>query len=577
MPLRTGFGLGSCVGLGAACSLLAGCQDVIDLDPVDERAPIEARVRPGPITGGTLVVTSDGLAVAADPDRDLVHVVEVEGRSLRHTIALEPGDAPGRVVQGSGSLAHVVLRGVGGLATVDLEAGAVIARRSVCPDPRGLAFEAEASVLHVACADGTLVTLDEASGEPLERRFLAPDLRDVVIFGGAVYASQFRTADVLGVAGEQLYIDDEPSFASNVAWRTWVDDDGRLQVLHQISSKEPVPIDPKPESTQLPYGGGESCSTGITSAAITTFLDHDEPMTFPLRGASLTVDAAASADDEWFALAMPGAEEGKPTAAVLNLIDNFCVIELPLDGGEQVTSVAFAAGDVLVMQSREPARLLFQYDLPNGEIFAVDLEGEPRYDTGHEIFHRKTESGLSCASCHPEGTDDGHVWLFEGLGPRRTQPLDVGLEGTAPFHWDGDMGDLDILMEEVLAHRMGGKRQTSARGQSFARWMFAQQLPPADAGRDDPALVQQGEALFGTLDCGRCHGGPVLGGTMTTPIRGVELQVPSLRRVSLHPPYMHDGRAATLEDAVVDMIESTTSAQLGPQDVEALTAYMRTL
>jgi hypothetical protein len=109
MPLRLGFGLGfgfgSRVGLVAACSLLASCQDVIDLDPVDERAPREARVRPGPITGGTLLVTSEGVAVAADPDRDLVHVVEVEGRKLRHTVVLEPGDQPGRVVQGTGSLA----------------------------------------------------------------------------------------------------------------------------------------------------------------------------------------------------------------------------------------------------------------------------------------------------------------------------------------------------------------------------------------------------------------------------------------------------------------------------------------
>jgi mono/diheme cytochrome c family protein len=224
-----------------------------------------------------------------------------------------------------------------------------------------------------------------------------------------------------------------------------------------------------------------------------------------------------------------------------------------------------------------PACLLFQYDMLNGRIFEVELEGETRYDTGHEIFHRKTESGLSCASCHPEGTDDGHVWLFEGLGLRRTQPLDVGLEGTAPFHWDGDMGDLDILMEEVLAHRMGGKRQTSARGESFTRWLFAQERPPADAGRDDPTLVAEGEALFEALDCSRCHTGTALGGTMTTPIRGAELQVPSLRRVSLHPPFMHDGRAATLEDAVRDMIEATLSTEPTPQDVEALTAYMRTL
>src|SRR5687768_5371914 len=101
------------------------------------------------------------------------------------------------------------------------------------------------------------------------------------------------------------------------------------------------------------------------------------------------------------------------------------------------------------------------------------------FDTGHEIFHRVTESNLSCVSCHPDGTDDGHVWQFVGLGPRRTQSLDIGIEGTAPFHWDGDMDDLDVLMTEVLAHRMGGLRQSEARADSFTRWLFEQERPVA--------------------------------------------------------------------------------------------------
>lgn len=575
---------------------LAGCQDVIDLDPIDRRAPVEAAVRPRPISGGTLLITADGTtAVAADPDRDLVHVVSLDSSRVRHTIALEPGDEPGRVVQGPGSRVHVVLRGSGGLATVDAEEGSVLSRRELCPDPRGLAFDPELAALHVACADGTLVSLDEASGAELERRQLSPDLRDVVMSNGELYVSQLRSASILDADGTRLTA---PNVGSDslptVAWRTWAGDDGRLWMLHQLSSTQPVPTEPPPpeggdrgdggEGGDLPYGGGGGCQMGIAGAALTSFTDG-LPQTIPLPGAALSVDAAVSPDGRFVALAMPGAEEGKKSFGVM-VADDFCAFSDFFFGepddeddpvrDEQVTAVAFTPSGTLVMQSREPARILVQYELPFGDLVTIDLEGEPRYDTGHEIFHRRTDSGLSCATCHPEGTDDGHVWVFEGLGKRRTQPLDVGLEGTAPFHWDGDMGDLDILMEEVLAHRMGGKRQSSARGQSFTRWLFAQQRPPAKTG-GDAVLVARGEELFGTYACGHCHSGSVLGGTMTTPIRDKELQVPSLRRVSLHPPFMHDGRSRTIEDAVRDMIETTTSTNASPEDVEALSAYMRTL
>ena len=82
--------------LAATALLATGCQDTIDLDPLDDSPVVESRVRPAPIIGGTLVVTSDGLAVAADPDRDLLHIVDIDARDELHAVALEPGDQPGR-------------------------------------------------------------------------------------------------------------------------------------------------------------------------------------------------------------------------------------------------------------------------------------------------------------------------------------------------------------------------------------------------------------------------------------------------------------------------------------------------
>lgn len=571
------------MALGTGLMALAGCEEVIDLDPIDSRAAVEADVRPRPISGGTLVVASDGTAVAADPDRDVVYLVDVADRRLRHTVALQPGDEPGRVVEGTERRVHVVLRGFGGMATVDRAQGTVLARRWLCPDPRGMAHDSSVGELVVACADGTLLRLDEATGAERSRTMLEPDLRDVVVVDGSAIVSRFRSAELLGEDGGRLKVlaDD---FESHVAWRTITPGDtGRIAMLHQLASVRSVPIGPDPDdlsrNEDLPYGGGGGfCEPGIVTTALTIVEPTGTVGTTLIPDARLAVDFAMAPGTDWVALAMPGSKESGTSVGLMFHPSEGCFLGQDINTGTaQVTAVAFASADTLVMQSREPARLLVHSGLPQGDTDTIPLSGDSRFDTGHEIFHRTTDSGLSCATCHPEGGDDGHVWSFVGLGDRRTQPLDIGIGDTAPFHWDGDMGDLDVLMGEVLAHRMGGSRQSEERSESFARWVFAQRRPPADAGLDEPALVRAGQELFASLDCVRCHTGPDLGGTMTTPIRGKELQVPSLRRVSLRPPFMHDGRSATIEAAVRDMIVSTTSSDLDEDDVAALSAYMRTL
>jgi mono/diheme cytochrome c family protein len=568
--------------------LLAGCQDTIDLDPLDDSPVREAEVRPKPISGGTLAIIGN-FAVASDPDRDLVHIVDLSTDAVRHTVALAPGEEPGRVVAGTDGLAHVVLRGFGGVATLDLASGAVQARRWLCPDPRGLAYDPADATLHVACADGALVQLDEATGDELARQQLAPDLRDVVVIDGSVHVSRFRDAAIVRADGAPVEMGGVGGRQRHVAWKTFVDpQSGGIAMLHQLADTSDIPIDLQPDEvvdeSSVPYGGGggDFCGPTLSGPAI-TILTPDSVNTFPLGNSRLTVDAAISPTTGVIALAMPGIEEGRST---IQFADFTCFDEdddeqptPAIDTGVQITAVAFTPGGRLVMQSREPAKLLIQDEPgPFSPVQVVALEGESRFDTGHEIFHRATESGLSCASCHPEGTDDGHVWSFEGLGLRRTQALDIGLAHTAPFHWDGEMEDLDMLMSEVLAHRMGGKRQSPARAESFARWLFAQERHPADTGREDPEAVASGAALFGSYGCGTCHGGADLGGPNTESIRGHMLQVPSLRRISLRPPFMHDGRSATLDHAVRDMVRNTTGVTEPPADhVAALVAYLNTL
>ncbi|HEY8925132.1 MAG TPA: hypothetical protein VIU64_12180, partial [Polyangia bacterium] len=121
--------------------------------PLQLGATVTPADPPPVVSGGTLRVLHDGhTAVAADPDRDQISVVDLTAGKVSATIALMKGDEPGRVVEDGAGRVHVSLRGAGAILTLDPGAGTVLGRRSVCSAPRGLAYDAKSDQLHVACS-----------------------------------------------------------------------------------------------------------------------------------------------------------------------------------------------------------------------------------------------------------------------------------------------------------------------------------------------------------------------------------------------------------------------------------------
>jgi len=263
-----------------------------------------------------------------------------------------------------------------------------------------------------------------------------------------------------------------------------------------------------------------------------------------------------------------------------------CFFGEPLPVSEQATAVAFAPTGTLVVQTREPARLLLFSNprLSSGKV-AIDLGGESIADTGHDLFHRDAGAGIACASCHAEGGEDGHVWRFSGIGARRTQAVHVGLEGTQPFHWNGDMHDLTELMGEVFVTRMGGVHESAERQNALEGWLFALRPPPAMRDLSEPS-AERGQKLFesGEVGCTACHSGEALTNNESFDVGtadGRRLQVPSLRGVAYRAPFIHDGCAATLRqrfDASCgggDLHGKTS--QLSSEEIDDLVAYLQTL
>lgn len=582
--------------------------------PVDERAATSAPVTPPAISGGTLTVLADSsLAVVADPERDRVSIVNLSSLSLTQTIDLQSGDEPGRSVEDAQKHIHVALRGGGGVVTIDPVSGSVLDRRSVCKSPRGIAFESSTGLLHVACSEGKLVSLPAAGGAAVRTLTLEADLRDVLVRGNELWVTRFKSAEVLrinsvgsldkrmripqgqGVLTQPAKPDESNGFVSNsqkpvtlepgTAWRAVSNTAGGAVIVHQDAVADEIEVT-APSASGSAYGGGSDgtgCG-GIVKNVVTTVAPDGSSVSTKFNGAPLPVDVAVSADQQWVAVAHAGVQDfaaprpslvfpdsggfssggvagpaafgGGSSISIMSAanmnVGNDCMFS---EGGfvqEPVTAVAFTPNGMLLAQTREPAQLVVIKQLPFGESTVIALPGESRVDTGHDLFHRDAGGGIACASCHPEGGEDGRTWKFAGTGDRRTQPLHVGLRDTAPFHWNGDLPNVGSLMNEVFVGRMGGVRESAPRVSALSEWLFSLKAPGSIRDSSDESALR-GQALFRSAEvgCATCHAGDKLTNNTTVAIdtaAAKKLQVPSLVAVGYRAPFMHDGCAATLAD-----------------------------
>ena len=402
---------------------------------------------------------------------------------------------------------------------------------------------------------------------------LAPDLRDVLVVGDELRVTRFRSAEILAVdAGGAMMARAVPplfrsvavrggqAFSAAVAWRALALPDGRVAVVHQRGCDEVV----QHGGGRGGYGSSASSCDAIVHSAISV-MDADGTVRGgpALGGLPLPVDMAVSPDGRELAVvsAANAYDPGLPSIAVLSLADTTdgpgtseschvagrrdcpgCRTAVPVVTGEAI-AVAFTPDGGLVVQTREPAALTL-----SGGPSPIVLSTDSRADTGHQVFHANAGAGVACASCHAEGLDDGRAWNFACIGARRTQSLQTGLRGTEPFHWNGDEKNFAALAHDVFTMRMSGPELTDGQLGATLSWIDGQPRM-ARASAADSAAAARGEAAFAKAGCAACHAGARFTNGETVDVgTGGAFQVPSLVGVGNHPPYLHDGCAATLAD-----------------------------
>jgi hypothetical protein len=558
------------------------------LDPrITTGAPVTLPVTPPAISGGTLLITHLGdVAIVSDPDRDRVMVVDlVAGSVSEETTSLPPGSEPGRITEDADGDTHVVLRGSGDVFSFTPGALASGERHHVCAMPRGIAYDESTDSLHVACRSGQLVTLT-TDGEITRAVQVESDLRDVTIVDGRLFVSTFRQAHLLELDETGQPVTDRvpatfagfggarfedgfgggstsSGFQPAVAWRTTAIPGARtIAMVHQRESD--TPVEPQPGG----YGasGGGSCGqSGIVQSAVTFFgADGSVSDGVEIPAATLPVDIAFSHDGNEVAVVAAGNESGVFSVQVfarstLEATGSFgCVGSmsdprfgggidergLPTGGIPNAIAAAYDGADRLVVQQREPSALVVAMD---GGMRTIALGGESRFDTGHSVFHGNSGAFIACASCHPEGSDDGRTWNFDGIGDRRTPALHGDLRGTEPFHWDGDMTDLGVLVHEVFTGRMSGPSLDAHQVDALGGWLDALPAPVGENSLDGESAARGQAIFYGEAHCGDCHSGALFTNNTTVDVgTGGRFQVPSLIGVSYRLPLMHTGCATSL-------------------------------
>lgn len=559
-----------------------------------------------PISGGTLTMLADGVtAVASDPDRDLVWVVNLQDQTVS-SVAMQPGDEPGRVIESAPGRVHVANRRGGTVTTIDVATLAIQSRESVCPAPRGIAYRAATGSLFVACATGELVTLPAAGGTPTRTMKVGGDLRDVVVNGDQLVISRFRSADVMIVdaaggvrdlAPPRFVTQSGALFKSSVAWRMIALPDAGVYVSHQYALQAPVTIACGTPGTTgtvetSTYGGTTATGTptgpivqsgGSVFGVTTNDVGNGD---FSISGGVLPVDVAIADDCSSSAFVAAGSDE-----VHVRMLFGSC--NNPLSGVNQGSrpvpepvAVAFDKSGRLVVQSREPAMLtIFPRVDTAGAPMTIMLPASTRLHSGQRLFHKDSGKGIACASCHPEALEDGQTWTFrtiQGDVLRRTPALGGGILATAPFHWNGEFQNLAPLMSDVFVNRMGGEPPSLSEIASLGR--FLDKVPAAAAPVvSDSNAVSRGRALFeGAAACSTCHSGAKLTNNATVDVgTGGVFQVPSLLGLSARAPYMHTGCAKTLADRFTPECgggdRHGRTSQLSALERQELIAYLQTL
>ncbi|MBI4816522.1 MAG: c-type cytochrome [Deltaproteobacteria bacterium] len=221
-----------------------------------------------------------------------------------------------------------------------------------------------------------------------------------------------------------------------------------------------------------------------------------------------------------------------------------------------------------------------------GRIEVAPLALPADVDLGRRLFYAvgdgrmaSSGSGVSCATCHFDGRDDGLVWTFT-RGARMTPSLAGKVSSTAPVGWQGQQPSVAADARATSQGLMGGVFMSDSDARAIEIYIDSTRDADLPRSKDDPAAIR-GRQIFERADvgCVSCHSGERFSDGLNHTVRGVEMKTRPLKNLVTTAPYSHDGSLPTIESAVLrarDGLEGDTST-LSDSELQDLVAFLETI
>lgn len=230
-------------------------------------------------------------------------------------------------------------------------------------------------------------------------------------------------------------------------------------------------------------------------------------------------------------------------------------IDVVFDADSRVAYVAHQMADTIMAVDLDEQAVLWELSLgPSGPLAAVDRGERLFYDARLSL-----DGWMSCHSCHTDGHTNGMLndnFSDGSFGaPKRVLSL-LGRRGTEPLGWTASAATFAEQIRKSVVHTMQGGEPAEEDVRDLAAFLESLVSPPSileARAAADAAAIDRGRAVFAQLRCDQCHAPPAYTSPRVFYVHtqdelGVRhFNPPSLLGVGQGGPYLHDGRAKTLE------------------------------
>ena len=585
----------------------------LKLDELADRSPVSLAL----IDGGKRLLT-------ANQTSGSVSLVDISTGKVLHEIAT--GNKPAGIAASRDGKSVVVTHWYGyDAAIVAIEGNklSVVGRVEVGPEPRGVAISPDGKMAYVAVGVANEVVGVEIAGQKVAGRVavgleprnvaITPDGKTLVVCNARsqnislIDLASFKKLRDLDISGDNLRQtvispDGQYAYLVNMKNRGFATTRNNIDigwVLGQRITRVPISagsdgvyetisLDPQGDAAADVYGvalGGDGKYMAVSSSGThEIFLFRQDQETLPWRpNGSRDLMAAELIRD-------------KKRLKRINVGGRPMEMQFGPDG--KTLFIANYFGNSVQVMDAEKGAVVSTIALGGPEKPGQVRQGEMLFFDAEWSFNK----WYSCATCHSDGHTNGldfdtmndgwHDFSTRHDKSRKKVPTMRRVAFTAPWTWHGWQKSLDEAMIESFTKSMQGNEPSDEQVKAIVAYITSLDFPPNPFRNKDGSLTeaaQRGKKVFESAKaaCNKCHSGPELTdgkiydvGLDEPGSRYQGHNPPSLRGVYDKYPYLHDGRAKTLTDALkgAHSPENVTGlGELSEQELKDLVEYVKSL